>query len=144
MRIVLDTNVLVRAFGKTTGPAVALLEEFRAADHELVISTYILTEVDRVLRYKRLQQWHGRGDQEIAEYLELLRAVGVTVDPLPLTAVPHDPQDDPILGTALSGKADVLCTLDRHIRQPDVMAFLLAHGIRVLTDVELLAELHPS
>jgi hypothetical protein len=141
MRIVLDTNVLARAFGNTTGPAAALLQMLRVTNHELILSTHILSEVDRVLRYKRLRRRHGRHDPDIDVYLDLLRTIGITVEPLPLTAVPDDPDDDAVVGTALSGKADVLCTLDRHIRRPEVMEFLAAHGVRVLTDVELLAEL---
>lgn len=55
--------------------------------------------------------------------------------------IPHDPKDDPILATAIVGQASVLCTLDRHFRQADVRAFCEAHSLRVLSDVELLAEL---
>jgi predicted nucleic acid-binding protein len=52
-----------------------------------------------------------------------------------------DPKDDPIVYTAVAGKADVLCTLDRHFQSPAVLDFLRTHGIRVLSDVELLREL---
>ena len=52
-----------------------------------------------------------------------------------------DPKDDPVLYTAVAGKADVLCTLDRHSGAPEVLAFFADRGIRVMTDVELLGEL---
>ena len=55
--------------------------------------------------------------------------------------VPNDPNDDPVLETALSGRAEVLCTLDRHFHHRTVLRFCREHGIQVLTDVELLSML---
>ncbi len=55
----------------------------------------------------------------------------------------RDPDDEPNLQTAVVGKADVLCTLDRHFQTPEVRAYLAAHAIRALTDVALLRELRP-
>ena len=52
-----------------------------------------------------------------------------------------DPDDDPIIKTAINGMADVLCTLDRHLRNKGVRAYCAQHGIVVLTDVELLDQL---
>ena len=59
----------------------------------------------------------------------------------PLPVVSHDPNDDPIIATALAGPADVLCTLDRHMHHASVRSFCAAQGIRVLTDIELLSVL---
>jgi predicted nucleic acid-binding protein len=49
-----------------------------------------------------------------------------------------DPDDDPVIQTAAVGKADVLCTLDRHFHQPDVRGWITNQGIQVTSDVELL------
>src|SRR5262245_13418497 len=35
-------------------------------------------------------------------------------------------------------QAEVLCTLDRHFRHPDVEAYCTAHGVRIVNDTELL------
>ena len=64
--------------------------------------------------------------------------------PLPATlpqVVPHDPKDNPIVITAVAGRADILCTLGRHFFHPDVTSFCAMHGVRVLRDTELLREL---
>jgi len=37
-------------------------------------------------------------------------------------AVTADPGDDPVFETAVVGRADVLCTLDRHLRDPNVLS----------------------
>ena len=49
-----------------------------------------------------------------------------------------DPNDDPVVYTAVAGGADVICTVDRHFYQPNVLAFCSRHGIQLMTDIELL------
>ena len=54
-----------------------------------------------------------------------------------------DPDDDPVLYTAADGKVDVLCTRNlRHFDEGDAREFCLLHGVRVMTDLELLWELN--
>jgi len=57
----------------------------------------------------------------------------------------HRPQcanPDAVLYPAAAGKADVLCTRNiRHFDVPEVQDFCSAHGIRVLTDLDVLREL---
>jgi len=60
MRIVLDTNILVRAAGDEQGLAGRLLRETISGPHVLVSSPYILSEIARVLSYPRL---HGSRTQ---------------------------------------------------------------------------------
>ncbi len=45
------------------------------------------------------------------------------------------------LGTAIAGKADVLCTRDLDLCDERVRAFAAEHGIRIMGDLELLAVL---
>lgn len=52
-----------------------------------------------------------------------------------------DPTDDMVLLTATGGRADVLGTNNKHLFAPDVQRFAAAHGVRILGDVELIAEL---
>ena len=56
-------------------------------------------------------------------------------------AVISDPDDDPILHTAIAGRADVLCTRDEAFRHKTVEDVCQAHGIRVLDDITLMQEL---
>lgn len=142
MRIVLDTNVLARATPGKAGPAAAVRLAIRPP-HLLVLSPYLLTELGQVLRYDRVRRMHGMADERIDQYLASLQLDALVVDMAAAhgTIVPNDPKDDPIVMTAVSGRADVLCTLDKHLRHPDVVRFCANHGVRVLDDVELLAEL---
>ncbi len=52
-----------------------------------------------------------------------------------------DSNDDPVIYTAASGKADALCTLDSDFLEAGVAAFCRKQGISILTDVELLQRL---
>jgi hypothetical protein len=78
-------------------------------------------------------------DAAILQYVAGIAAAGLLVLPGPVAAVvTADPDDDPIIAAAIAGQAEVLCTLDRHLHQPGVVAYLAAHGVRVLSDIELL------
>jgi predicted nucleic acid-binding protein len=85
---------------------------------------------------------HKLSPDEIREFLAAVEAVGQVVDTTAdsLEAiVTADPDDDPIVQLAVSGHAESLCTLDRHLRTPDMRIYCEARGIRIVTDVELLA-----
>lgn len=62
----------------------------------------------------------------------------------PAIEIPHDPKDVDVVLTAIAGRAEVICTLDRHLRDPRVLAICQANGIRVLSDIELLNELRSA
>jgi predicted nucleic acid-binding protein len=50
-----------------------------------------------------------------------------------------DPDDDPIVATAVEGNAEVLCTRDKHLLgSAAVVAYCASHGVRVIDDVELI------
>ncbi|MBI3407622.1 MAG: putative toxin-antitoxin system toxin component, PIN family [Acidobacteria bacterium] len=144
MRIVLDTGILVRANAKSRGPAREVLLAIVSGPHELIISPFLLNETERVLRYPRLLVRHGLTDLEIAEHVEYLRQVSELVDAVVREPVVlSDPDDDPVVYTAVDGQADVLCTLDRDLFQPNVTTFCREKNIAVMTDVELLRILVP-
>jgi predicted nucleic acid-binding protein len=77
MRIVLDTNILVRANAKAKGPARKLLQVIvNSPEHVLLLSPFLLMELERVLSYDRVRAVVKLNDEEIAEYLSYLRAGG--------------------------------------------------------------------
>jgi len=141
MRIMCDTNVLVRTILSPDGAAAELLRQI-AREHSLVVSLPVLGELYDVLRRPRIPTLHRLSDPQIRRVVSRLYKLGTLV-PLPATlpsAVPLDPKDDPIVMTAIAGKADVLCTLDRHLHDAAVTALCAGNGVRVLRDAELLAE----
>jgi putative PIN family toxin of toxin-antitoxin system len=145
MRVLFDTNILIRAAKPGKGPAKEALTTVLERGHVLLLSEFILEEIVRASRYPRLQQAFGFTEEQIETYTAELRRDAVIVDPQTLAVseqipVP-DPDDEPVLKAAIAGNADLLCTLDNDIRHPDVTAFLATYGVRVQTDVQLLAVL---
>jgi putative PIN family toxin of toxin-antitoxin system len=146
MRITLDANILVRANMRSHGPARELLEVIRSnKSHILILSRHILDEVKRTLRYPRLQEQYGLTQQDIEEHVELLRRASTVVETvIAHPVVRNDPEDDPVVYTAIDGHADVLCTRDTDFSTPEVIAFCRQRGIEIMTDVELLHALRRS
>jgi len=143
MRIVLDTNILVRANTKARGPARALLQLIvESPKHTLLFSPFLLQELERVLDYQRVRAATKLSDEEVAEYLRYLRVKQITEMVFPGPAprvVIADPADDPVVHAAVVGKADTLCTLNRHFYQPSVVEYCRNRGVIVVSDVNLLS-----
>ena len=111
--------------------------------HSLVVSRFILDEVERVLLYPGLQARYRITIEEVARFTDNLANAALVVEPtvvMPITL--SDPADDPVLYTAADGNADVHCTLNtRHFSASAAQAFCKEHAIRVMTDIEVLREL---
>ena len=145
MRIMCDTNVLVRGVINPFGAAAKLLSII-ASQHSLVTSPPILAELYDVLRRHRIRVLHRMNDQQIRRVISRLYKLAVVV-PVPIdlpTLVPRDPKDNAVVVTAIAGKAAVLCTLDGHLFDPAVVGFCADHGVRVMRDADFLAELQAS
>jgi hypothetical protein len=52
--------------------------------------------------------------------------------------VPSDPDDDPVVHTAVIGRVDALCTLNRDFYNPSVRDYCRERGILVASDVDIL------
>ena len=144
MRVVLDTNVVVRAGKYSTGPARESLVLLGDDEHTILTTPPLVDELSRVLRYPRIQALHGMTDDEIDEFLEMFAASAQIVDLTthdPPVIVADDPDDDAVLLAATAGRADIICTLDRHLRTAPVGEYCESRGIEVLSDVELLNRL---
>ena len=122
MRALLDSSVLVAAFISRAGTCASLLEDI-LNDHEWVTSNFILEELSRKLREK-----FKYPEGEIAEIREaaMIAAEFVTPEEIPGDAC-REPNDLPILGTALAGRAEVIITGDK-----DLLALQTFRGIPVL------------
>jgi putative PIN family toxin of toxin-antitoxin system len=139
VRITLDSTILVRAHQRAVGPARALLLELLNRGHRLVLSASVLEEVERVLHYPRLLKRFSLTEAEITQFVAFLAASAEIVEATGTLAAPiRDPMDLHILQTAISGKADYLCTLDEHFTEPAVVAYCSNRGITVISDLDLL------
>jgi putative PIN family toxin of toxin-antitoxin system len=139
VRIVLDTTILVRANGSSHGLARQLLLEIVTSRHTLLLSSEILYELARVLRYPRMQALYGLPETRIYDYIGFLREVSELVTLNPLLSIPiRDVNDVVVVQTALIGEADVICTKDEDFYDPGLTRFLTRVGISVMDDVTLM------
>lgn len=122
MRVVLDANVLIAAFG--FGGVCRAVVDVCLDAHEIILSEHLLGEVDRHLRDK-----FGHSPSQARERVEFLRLASTIVAPLDLPAdTCRDADDLPVLGTLLAGEAECLVTGDR-----DLLDLEEFRGRRILT-----------
>lgn len=145
MKIVCDSNVLLRAALNPNGLAAELLRRIRTS-HVLVSSQPLLAELLIIMRRPKIQQLHGLDERGIRRFIAALYKASTIVQvPQPVPRViPGDPKDDPIMFTAIGSKADVLTTRDQHFFHAEVSTLALRHGLRILTDEQLLTELRTA
>lgn len=110
MRVVLDANILVSALLTPGGEAEAIRRQVEDR-FTLLVSDALFTELDRVLRYPRLQaKFPHLSDEKIAAYLASLRERGERVSVTAQIDVASDPDDNHVLALAVDGRADYLVT----------------------------------
>lgn len=130
MRILLDTNVLVSALLSKDGPPGQVLRTIKQEQHTLVSSPYLTHELRLVCRRDHLR---GRiSPEEVQDLIYNLEAVGLVVSPLPEIDLSPDPKDNPILATAIAGKADLIVTGDKSHMQ----SLGRVHGIPIVNPRE--------
>ncbi len=115
IRAVLDTNVLVRAVIKPSGPLGAVQSRIRDGSYVHLYSEEVLEELVEVLNRPRLiKKYHIRGDLvEVLRQLILMR--GECVRPDKRIRACRDPRDDKFLELAVCGRADVITSADQDL-----------------------------
>jgi uncharacterized protein len=109
MKIVLDANVVVAAFA-ARGLCEAVLE-LCLDSHEIILSEHLFAEIHKNL-LKKVKLPKKVADQIIT----WLRENSSVVNPTPLSLKScRDPDDVPVLGTALAAQADVIVTGDKDL-----------------------------
>jgi putative PIN family toxin of toxin-antitoxin system len=121
IKVVLDMNVLASGLASFRNPAstvAALLRLWRLGAFALVTSEYILTELSNTLHRPYFRQ--RLTPQQINSAISLFRSEA-TITPLTIQVhgIATHPEDDVILATAVSAKADyavsTLTTLDQPV-----------------------------
>ena len=118
LRVVLDTNVLLSGIAYPASVPGKIMAAWRHGSVDVLLSTYILDELRRVL--PRLARRHGLTAAEIEDLVDALSIQAEVIEPLP-GADPElrDVDGQPVLGTLLAAlktsKADYLITGDNDL-----------------------------
>jgi len=117
VKVFLDTNVLISAL-TTRGLCAGLFEVVLQA-HELLISDHVIQELERILPGKLRQS------KTVTEgFVALLRAEALLVaGEYPFPSLP-DPDDEPIIASALAGRANVFVTGDKALLELQRVEYL--------------------
>lgn len=145
-RIVIDTNIIARSVASPHGLAWKLFQRALAESYLLCTSSFMLAELDRVLRYPRLRKMHGLSDQEIEEFVQSVQRVSLVIElgSDKIASVTRDIDDDPIIETAIRAKVSYLCSNDLDIHAANVVEHCRQYDIAVVTDRQLMNILRNS
>ena len=129
MRIVLDTNVLVSALLTPHGSPARILDLIRQYEVKLCFDTRIMDEYEEVLKRPELPFLN----ENITTLLDFLQESGEVISSLPLIDKLPDPDDEPFLEVALTGRTDALVTGNiKHFPEE------LRCGVKVIVPAEFL------
>ena len=110
LRVVLDTNVYISAFSYQYGAPFGTWLQAIEGRYALLISPPIVAEIAGVLRRKLL--WH---DARIIRVVKFISRVAEIVTPKAPLRVIEDEADNRILECAITGRADLIVSGDRHL-----------------------------
>ena len=129
LEAVLDINVIVSGTISAKGAPFQILEAWRERKWNLIVSAWIIAEVERVLSLPKIARTYRLTSQDIVDVVRLLK-LRTTVVPGHLAIPPtaRDPDDDLILACAVEGGADYIVTGDK-----DLLDLRRHQGISIVT-----------
>lgn len=138
IRATVDTNVLARGLARArevARPSAEIIRQWLSAEFALVVSEHILEELEITLR-KPYFLAHLTPEQA-EDWLALIRLQAEVVSLSGSVAgVAAHPHDDPVLETAVAGRAAYLVTGDRAL-----LALGTYQGVAIVTPRDFLAAL---
>ena len=127
MRAVLDTGILLAALITSGTPPDLIYRAWRKKAFELVTSEWQLDELRRVSRYPKLRKYLKPA--EAGTLVNGLRHQATVLQELPNIELSPDPDDNPILATAIAGGADYLVTGDKR----DLLSLGKVEAVQIVT-----------
>jgi putative PIN family toxin of toxin-antitoxin system len=141
LRVVIDTQVWVRAFLRPTGSSGTVRTRLLEGQFECLTSDPLLNELAEVLRRPKFERKHGKSRELQRRFVSQLRQAVVLVEVDEPVAVCRDPDDDVVISVALAGAAVYVVSEDEDLHAAEVREYLTPRGIEVLTVPEFLGVL---
>lgn len=115
MRVVVDTNILVRALIMPHGTGGPVLLRLRQAEYTLLYAQPLLEELIDVLNRPRIRRKYNLSQDDIKTVVGLILLRGEAVEPERTITVCRDPKDNKFLEVAVAGQADVIVSGDEDL-----------------------------
>ena len=138
MRVVLDTNILISALITRNTPPDKLYQAWLRGEIELVIADAQIAEIYDVISRPRLRRYIDADEADAI--VENIATRALIITELPVVSVSPDPKDNPILASAIVGKAELIVSGDKK----DLLALGDVDGIPVVTAREALERITGS
>ena len=140
MRVVLDVNVLISAVISPLGAPGRVLRFWEQDKFEIATSPPILSELERVIRYPKVQVKYKIPAEFVQQFLSMIQGGAIVIEPsIELTTIKEDPSDNRYLECAIASESSYIITGDKHLL--DLNTF---EGIQVLSPAAFLALLELS
>lgn len=138
-RLVLDSNVWISAFLFGGKPA-AVINLARKGHVRILMSTDLILEIGRALRYERLRRILERSKRSTETIVAQILAVTQLVETKSQRSwITQDPADDIVLNCAVENSADYVISGDQHI-----LRLKRIDGLEILTPTEFLQRLQAT
>lgn len=111
VRVVLDTNILISALITRNTPPDRLYQAWLRGEIELVISDTQVAEIHDVLSRPRLRRFLDADEADVI--VENIATRALIITELPVVNVSPDPKDNPVLASAIAGKAELIVSGDK-------------------------------
>jgi uncharacterized protein len=128
LRVVVDTNILIRALIKPRGTVGPILTQLAAGAYTVVYSQPLLDELVEKLALPRIRDKYGLDKQAIETTLALLALRGELVQPTRVVKVCRDPDDNALIEAALAGGTEYIVTGDE-----DLLVLKKFETVRIVT-----------
>ena len=133
LRVVVDTNILVRALIRPHGTVGPVLQRLRQGDYTLLYAPPLLEELVDVLNRPRIRHKYNLTTGDIQTVVSLILLRGESVTPAKHITACRDPKDNKFLEVAVAGQADAIVSGDE-----DLLVLHPFAGIPILPPVAFL------
>lgn len=140
MRLVIDTNVIVKAFRAPSGASAALTRQIRNDRVVFLASPPLFFEYEQVLKRPEHLSAAGASGTDAENFLDVLASLVTPVEIHFLWRPQlNDPEDEMVLEAAINGGAEALVSFERETFTKATARF----GIALMTPQDILARIGP-
>jgi putative PIN family toxin of toxin-antitoxin system len=139
LRVILDTNIVLRAAFRRNIDSNNLLARARRGEFETAVSTATLAELSTTLSRQRLQPLLDWDEHEQALFLDDYAQTSIQIEPVHKLDVVRDPRDNQFIELAVEAEGSYIVTSDK-----DLLDLVQYESVLMVTEAQFLAILREA